>query len=160
MKKRILFILFCCIALVFDGHAQMLQAIAASGGSGQGGGVSATWTVGEPAVATLASGNYMLTPGFLQPVAVVNPIPDLDGLPFTIGVYPNPSHGCIIIQLLSVSIQEFRYQVLDATGRLLYQVKPDNQIFSIDLGRYASGSYLLKVLQTEKEISTFKILKQ
>ena len=159
MKKLLLFIPLCWALWIFNCHAQLLQVIAASGGSGQGGGTSMTWTLGETAVAIIGAGNMMFTPGFHQPVLIANAISSVDGLPFTIEVYPNPSSDFIIIQLRDVGFQEFKYLLYDAGGRLIYQVKPDKATTCIDLGRYASGLYILKARQAEKEISTFEIIK-
>ncbi len=160
MKKLLLFIPLCWAGWVFDGHAQIMQVIASSGGSGQGGGTSMTWTLGEPAVATMTPGNMMFTPGFHQPVLIASAVSSNEGIPFTIEVYPNPSRDFIVIQLHDVGFQEFKYLLFDAGGRLLYQINPDKAVTCIDLGKYTSGMYLLKTLQAEKEISTFEIIKQ
>jgi len=152
--------LFGMSLFAFKGHAQLLQLIGSSGGTGQSGGTGITWTMGEPVVASMLAGNLMLTTGLLQPVLVANAISNVNGLPFSVQAYPNPAHGFLEIQLYNTSFQDFNYVLFDTGGRLLHLTKPSDALTRIDLEHFPAGLYFLKVLQAGKEVTTFEIVKQ
>jgi hypothetical protein len=159
MKKTLLIIPLFLAALANHGQAQLLQVIATSGGSGQGGGTSLAWTLGEPVISNLSTNTLMMTSGFHQPDLMVTALRTVDGLPFTIEAYPNPASDFIKVQLNGVGFHDFKYLLFDATGRLLHHIQPVSAITTIDMGTRAAGLYLLKTMQAGREIKTFEIIK-
>lgn len=78
-------------------------------------------------------------------------------------VYPNPTDGIVILDLMLPTTDYYRISVLDLSGvevrrRIEYYSKGAN-ITQEDLGSYANGTYLLNI--TNKNFNkTFKIIKK
>lgn len=66
-----------------------------------------------------------------------------------IKVFPNPSDGLFVINVLQVG--HIEYQVIDFSGRLITQCNYVNNKILVDLGTYPDGVYLF-VLKKEDEI--------
>ena len=81
-----------------------------------------------------------------------------------ISVYPNPTNGIVTIQMsLETCSREPEIQVFDVYGRLLDIVGVNNystlQYFQIDLSRYSTGIYMVKIVNSNKVMATKKVIK-
>jgi len=80
-------------------------------------------------------------------------------------VYPNPvPNGTLTVKLENAAGAEYEYALFDMIGKLVTQgrvsVSQSTQTFTIFMDSYASGVYLLKLVdENGKEVSTTKILK-
>ena len=59
-----------------------------------------------------------------------------------IAIYPNPTSGKIHIALSENAIH---YQIIDLMGNVLQETSPSSSNFDLDLGRWPSGMYLMKL---------------
>ena len=158
MKKLLLMIPFVLPCL--EGHSQIKeQVVATSGGTGQHGDTFIEWTLGEPVIATLSADGNILTQGFQQPGIMVTVVKSLEGLPYTVEAYPNPTDDLLLIQLKNAEVQYFKYLFYDMNGKVLEQKKPESNITAINMKNYPAGVYLLRVMKSEMEIKTFEIIK-
>lgn len=73
-----------------------------------------------------------------------------------IALYPNPTSGKIHI---AASDNLVRCQVLDLMGNILLETSPSSSIFDLDLSRFPSGMYIIKVTTVEGKISFGKVIK-
>ncbi len=110
-----------------------------------------TSSIGEPAILTFTNPNLILTQGFLQPEIL--PCKDLA---FT--YYPNPAKSEITIEAYGCEIQIQFMDLYDTWGRKITTIKPtkDNKV---QLGDIAPGAYFIKVLLTNQESKTIKVIK-
>jgi hypothetical protein len=78
-----------------------------------------------------------------------------------ISVYPNPAATQLNINVASISKAVAQINVFDVQGKNIYQQKfePSNGAISIDVCNWASGNYVVKIIQG-KEVNTIKVLKQ
>ncbi|MCX6190548.1 MAG: T9SS type A sorting domain-containing protein, partial [Bacteroidetes bacterium] len=78
-----------------------------------------------------------------------------------IKIYPNPSNNVFTIELPNGNNEEYTLELYDAIGRRL-QLKYSTKegVTNIDLGDYASASYLLKITNTSGNSWVKKIIKQ
>jgi hypothetical protein len=160
MKKSLLLILLFQAAWTINIQAQLMQVITSSGGICQEEETSMTWTLGETIILTMSSGDLMFTAGFLQPVLIVSTTDRDESSPFEIKAFPNPANGSLEVELKESRSGNINFSLYDAGGRKLLQIYPENSKTRIDLGQYSSGLYLLKVSEADKEITSFKIIKQ
>jgi hypothetical protein len=159
MKKGLWFITVFLSGLTLFGQTQLRQVVAASGGSGKNEETVIEWTLGEPVIANLSADSIILTQGFQQPSLVVTAIKTTDGLPYTVEAYPNPTENLLLIELDNTEVRDFQYLLYDINGKVLEQKKLESDITAINMDNYPAGVYLLKVIQLEKEIKTFEIVK-
>jgi Secretion system C-terminal sorting domain len=110
-----------------------------------------TVSIGEPAIATFITANYMITQGFLQPEIV--PCGE-----YALTYYPNPTRDDMTIQALGCDTEIEVMQLIDVWGRVITTIKPtpDN---IVKLGDISPGVYFIRVFLTNSESETLKIAK-
>jgi len=76
-------------------------------------------------------------------------------------IYPNPTHGELEVEITGQdpSVAAIEYCLYAQTGHLLERKQGLTGSFSINLGRYSSGMYVLK-LQIAGKVSEWKIIKE
>ena len=159
MKKLLLLVLLFQAAWTSNILAQLLQVVASSGGIYQEDEINMTWTMGETVIATFSAAGNILTQGFQQPGIVVTAVKSIEGLPYTVEAYPNPTDDLLLIQLKNAEVQYFKYLFYDMNGKVLEQKKLESNITAINMKNYPAGLYLLRVMKSEMEIKTFEIIK-
>lgn len=155
MKQILLvFMLFCLPRLIAQ------QATVATGGNSTGAGGSATYSIGQVAYKAQIGTTGTLTQGAQQPYEIST----LSGSEFTnitleALVYPNPTTSFVKLSIKNSAIENLRYQLFDLRGRVLSVAKILNAETVIEMESYPSATYLLKVNSNNKELKTFKIIK-
>ena len=78
-----------------------------------------------------------------------------------IQVQPNPTTSFVQISLDEELLgQDLRFELYDLTGRLVRQNALMDESNVVDLSDFTSGLYMMKVLDNQKVLKTFKIVKQ
>ena len=110
-----------------------------------------TSSIGEPAIMTFANSSIILTQGFLQPEIL--PCRDLN-----FSYYPNPAKEEITIEAYGCEVQVQFMELYDSWGRIITGISPskDNKVL---LGDISPGVYFIKILLTNSESKTIKIVK-
>lgn len=110
-----------------------------------------TVSIGEPAIATFSTPDFILTQGFLQPEI----IPCRDN---QIIFYPNPTHDDLTIQSNGCDVQIQHMELIDMWGRLLTTILPAADS-KVKLGDISPGMYFIRVILTNSNTQTIKIAK-
>ncbi len=157
MKKTIQIFLFVLLgAGLVQAQSLTPTVIASAGGYASGGNVSLSWTLGELAVTTLSSGNFMLTQGFQQPweLDISNAIDD-PSYDWAILSYPNPVHDQLNLKFKVEKVLDYNVEITDLTGKTLHLQKVENvtpgQEVDIDFSPYPQGLYLVKITSTDRK---------
>ncbi len=74
-------------------------------------------------------------------------------------VYPNPTADFVILKIDNDKYNQLSYEVIDINGKILAQNNIENRETKIDFKEYILASYLLKVKHFNKEVVTYKIVK-
>lgn len=75
-------------------------------------------------------------------------------------LYPNPANDQLNIQVNNPDNSVFRYELFDATGRLIMVEQNGNSKNNFDLSSYEGGSYILHITNlTTGEVITRKVIK-
>jgi hypothetical protein len=75
-------------------------------------------------------------------------------------VYPNPTSNWISLDVKNYSFEKLQYHLINLNGVLILNNKITSETTAIQMEQYSSAIYLLKVLENNKEIKTFKIIKK
>ena len=159
MKKNLLCVLFCSgfgIAIL-----QAQATIPASGGNAIGSGASVSYTVGQVVYTTNTGTNGTVAQGVQQPfeISVVTAIKEAEGISLEIKIYPNPTSDFLTLKVENYDRENLSYKLFDAKGKLLESKKVTGNVTIIPMANLLPTLYFLKVIDNQKEIKTFKIIK-
>jgi len=160
-KKKIL----TAVMLLGLGGLSNLQAqetTTTAGGEASGGGGSASYTVGQVIYTTNeGTGGNTVAQGVQQPyeISVVAGIVEAKNISLSVSAYPNPTTDYLTVKVENYETVNLQYQVFDINGKLLQTVKATGQETQIETSELVPANYFVKVLDSEKEIKVFKIIK-
>ncbi len=123
-----------------------------------------SYTVGQVVYTTNTGTNGSVAQGVQQPfeISVVTGIEEAKGITLQCSAYPNPTTDFLTLKVdasTSLSIQSMEYQLFDINGKLLENKKVEDDETSIVMSNLVPATYFLKIIQNNKEIKTFKIIK-
>ena len=156
MKKIILTQLFFFFAIAL--FAQ--EVVSTAGETQKISGIEISWSLGEPVIETVSNGSAVLTQGFHQSKLSVTAIDELLFPDSDLKVYPNPTSELVTIHF-SAPKKNLVYSLSDLTGRMLESKTLSTTETNINLKKYASGTYLLKINdKNAQSLQSFKIIKK
>jgi len=154
--------LLCFLLLSSLGTAILAQStIPATGGNATGIGGAVSYTVGQIAFSTISGTTGTITQGVQQPyeISVVTAIEEAKDISLTCSVYPNPTTNFLILKVGDYENANFSYWLYGVSGNLIETQKVLSNETQISMGNQVSGAYFLKINSGNKEIKTFKIIK-
>ena len=135
-----------------------------SPGNASGSGGSASYSLGQVVYTTNIGANGSVAQGVQQPfeISVVTAIEEAKGINLSVTAYPNPTTDFLQLKVdasTTLSIQSMSYQLYDMNGKLLQSEKITGNQTSIVMSNLVPANYFVKVIQANKEVKTFKIIK-
>ena len=155
-KKVILGILF--LNLTITAVAQ--QATTAAGGNASGSGGTAAYSVGQIVYTTNVGLNGSMLQGVQQPyeISIVYGVED-NIINIDFNLYPNPTLDFLTLTVGTIDFSVLSFELFDGNGKLVETKKITIANENIYLEHLSSGAYYLKIININKEIKTFKIIK-
>lgn len=140
---------------------QAQSFIPAAGGTAAGSGGTLSYTIGQVAYTTISGINGNLTQGIQLPyeISVLTTIKSTSGIILDLSLYPNPASSFVILKVESNYSDNLTYHLFDMGGKLIQKSKIEGNETRIQLGDFRTGAYLLKITDGNKEIKTFRIIK-
>ena len=74
-------------------------------------------------------------------------------------VFPNPTTNFVVLKVEKYEVADLIYQLIDTNGRLIESKKILGEATTVDINNYPATIYFLQVLDNNKAIKTFKIIK-
>ena len=157
MKKLIL---GCCL-LGWGVFLYAQQGPVTCGGESSGSVGTVSYTIGQTDyINVTVAGSGTVTQGIQQPFEIFVSIGEnLSNINLSTAVYPNPTVETLVLKIEGVDVSSFTYQLYDALGQMLMSDKVEGIETSIKMSQLASAHYFLKVLDSNKEVKTYKIIK-
>jgi len=154
-----LFIAFCLFEYGTLIRAQ--NTIPATGGNASGTGGNLSYTIGQVVYTTISGITGTVTQGVQQPyeISVVTALEEAKDINLICSVYPNPTDNLLTLKLEVYENANFSYWLYGVSGNLIETKKVFSNETQISLGNQVSGLYFLKVTSGNKEIKTFKVIK-
>ena len=158
MKKRIVLFLFVVCGSVIS-NAQ--QTISTAGGEAIGTGGTVSYTIGQTDYNTLTGNSGVVMQGVQQPyeILVVTGIEEANGISLEFSVYPNPTSDFLKLKVESYKLDNLSYQLYDVNGSLFHNGEIVSKETVIQTGDLPPAAYYLKIIDNQKEVKTFKIIK-
>lgn len=147
--------------LLFATHSIYSQeSTSTSGGVATGSGGSSSYSVGQLVYTTNTGSNGSIAQGSQQSFEISTlSNPELTGLTLEAVTYPNPTTDYIILQLKDANLSGLTYTMYDIQGKKITKGQVLQDKTQIPMLRLEMGTYILKVNQNNKELKTFKIIK-
>ena len=156
MQRNLLVVLLFFMVHVLSAQ----ESIAVSGTTATGSGGNSSYTVGQVFYSTSTAGTGSVSQGVQQSVVVSTlSNPELTTLNLKAVTYPNPSTDYVVLSLSDASLTDLSYLLYDLQGRLVTQNKVLQADTRIDLQVLGAGTYVLQVQQNNKQLKSFKIIK-
>lgn len=137
------------------------EAILTTGGEASGSGGTVSYSVGQVVYTTNIGTNGSVAQGVQQPfeISVVTGIKQANGINLKCTAYPNPTSDYLVLKVENYDKVNLSYQLYDMNGRLLENQKITDTETGIIMSNLVPASYFIKVTESNKEVKTFKIIK-
>ncbi len=155
--KQYLILIFLMFFKLSMTTTQAQQIISGAGANFQTTGGSVSWSLGEIAIETFTNESFIITQGFQQSHLTITNVSEIENFESEVIVYPNPAHNYLNLVLENTEgVQYFLYSV---NGQLVENKVVSNDHTQINFKSLNPGIYLLKILRDDKEVNSFKVLK-
>lgn len=133
----------------------------ASGGEASGSGGNASYSIGQmDYIYQTSATDGSVSQGIQQAFEIfIYTGAGETGINLTTSVYPNPTIESLTLKVDGDLLTNLFYQLYDEQGRLIVSSKIEGVETTIIMSQLASAKYFLKVINDNKEIKTFKIIK-
>lgn len=136
------------------------QATTASGGDASGSGGSVASSVGQIVYTTNTGTTGSVAQGMQQPYEISITLGLAEpGIKLNIAAFPNPVTNYLMLEVDDYD-RALSYQLYDISGKLLECNTVVAHSTTVKMEHYPTAIYFLKVLNKNKEVKTFKIIKK
>ncbi|MEI6349240.1 MAG: T9SS type A sorting domain-containing protein [Bacteroidota bacterium] len=158
--KSIGIAMFLTIVL-FLSTATAQNTTSATGGNASGSGGSASYSVGQVFYTTNVGTNGSVAQGVQQPyeISIVIGLEEAKEINLLVSAYPNPTKEFLNLKVENYNVENLSYQLFDIQGKLLESKKIESKETSIVTSNLVPATYFLRVIESNREIKTFKIVK-
>lgn len=159
MKSSFLILIFSSCFFSLSANAQ--QGIHSSGGNASGTGGSVSYSVGQVFYSSQSGTSGGLIQGVQQPFELVVTSLDQPINPtISCEVFPNPVIKELKLKISGDKIQEGTWVLTDMRGVYVAKGKISEAETLIPMAAQPMAAYSLRIFSDQKEIRTFKIIKQ
>ena len=140
---------------------QAQTSVNASGTNASGSGGTVSYSVGQVVYTTNTGASGSVAQGVQQPfeISVVTGLEEAKGINLSVTAYPNPTTDYLTLSISEFEISNLTYQLYDISGKLLQNEKITGNQTSIAMSNLVPANYFVKVIQGNKEVKIFKIIK-
>jgi len=138
------------------------EAITTAGGNASGTGGSVSYSVGQVVYTTITGTGGSVAAGVQQPyeISVTTAIENTKDILLEFSAYPNPTTEVLKLRTGKRDFESISYRLFDMNGKLIKAGRITDPETSVDMQNLAPSVYFIKVIQNDKEIKTFKIIKK
>lgn len=154
-------ILICLLFLGFFIPKMTAQkANVVSGGNATGSGGTVSYSVGQVSYTSATGSGGTITQGIQQPFEIVTLGTDnFPEITLAMTVYPNPTSSFVNLKVDNYSFENLEFYLTDITGKQLQTQKITAAETQIQMENLPQAVYFLNVLDGNKSLKSFKIIK-
>jgi hypothetical protein len=161
MKSKILKLgSFLLLSIGLTG-IQAQEVLQTAGGNYTGSGGSVSNSIGQIVYTTNKGANGSVAQGVQQPfeISVITVYKEAKYISLNCSVYPNPATDYLLLKIDGEIQSNYVAYLYDINGKLIINMKVENNETRIDMSHLLPATYFLKVTDNEKELKAFKIIK-
>lgn len=158
MKKASLFLLMILFTAALFGQSAVVPA----GGTATGPTGTVTYTVGQVADQQVSGGAKYLIEGVQQPYEIqIVGVNEYPGITLEAVLFPNPTSSHVRLRITNFDMPSggLTAQLYDQNGKLLEVFSVLDLETEMDLTRYPTAAYQLRVMSGSTLLKTFKVVK-
>ena len=163
MKTKIFLLLLLTIGITcLSNGIQAQVTTSTAGGDATGDGGTVSYTIGQVFYQSIKGTNgNTVSQGVQQPfeISVETGIPEASGINIGASAYPNPTTDHLTVKVEDYDTSGLQFMLFDMSGKLIKITKAEGIKTQIDMSGLIPASYFIKVLDKNKEIKVFKIIK-
>ena len=161
MKKYKEIILFLMIIFTVPDITNAQVAITTAGGSSSGSMGSVSYTIGQVVYSSSLTSSGNITAGVQQPyeITMITEIKEAKDIELFISAFPNPTFDNVTLKIDNYTFEKRICNLTDINGKQLISLKIINKETSVKLTNLKPSTYFMKILDNNKEIKVFKIIK-
>lgn len=157
MKTTMIILLFFG---VFISKMQAQQSVNTSGGNAIGTGGTVNYSVGQIDYTSTSGTGGTVSQGTQQAYEIFTLGTDnFSNIKLTMMVYPNPTTSMVNLKIEDYASENLKYSLFDIQGRQIESKKITQDETQIQMGNLVSAIYFINVLDNNKILKTFKIIK-
>lgn len=136
------------------------HATLSAGGEASGSQGTSSYSIGQLVYTTNSGETGSISQGVQQPF-IIEAITGLDelGISLNLTAYPNPATDFVQLKIEGEMLTDISYQLYNMQGKMLRSNKLTEIQAGIDMTSLSPAAYILKVIQKNTDIKTFKIIK-
>ena len=156
--KRLSLLLVLCLGL---SGLKAQESTNATGGDASGNGGSADYSVGQVVYQTHTGNGGSAAEGVELPfeIYVTTGIKKARGITLSVSVFPNPTVSYLILSVDGSGFSDLIYRLYDIDGKIIQSNKITGSQTEIIVDGLVPATYFMKVVRGNKEVKTFKIIK-
>lgn len=156
-RRSVLMLILLCAGII-DLPAQV--SIAGSGGDATGAGGTVSYTIGQTDYIAVTGAGGAVLQGVQQPYEIFgSAVEEIHGIELTATVAPNPATESITLSVTKENLQDLAWSLFDLQGQFISGKAISDPQSIIPVAGLSSGIYFLKISQGQKEVKSFKIIK-
>ena len=155
MKKIIVLIIFGCSII----SIQAQQTTVSAGGDASGIGGTFSYSIGQVVYTYNYGTDVIVAQGVQQPFEISTLGLDNYQINLVMQTYPNPTRDYLVLNVHALDLSNMIFQLYDVNGRLIETRTMFSPIETICMMNLPSSVYVLKVINNNKEVKSFKIIK-
>lgn len=157
MKTTMIILLFFG---VFISKTQAQQSVNTSGGNAIGTGGTVNYSVGQIDYTSTSGTGGTVSQGTQQAYEIFTlGTDDFSNINLTMMVYPNPTPSMVNLKIEDYTLENLKYSLFDIQGRQIESKKITQDETQIQMGNLVSAIYFINVIDNNKILKTFKIIK-
>ena len=141
------------------GALQAQQAVLTSGGDATGSGGSAGYSIGQTVYSTTSGANGSVAQGVQQAFEISTLGIGDNSVALSSVAYPNPTANLLTLNVNDFNEGNMEYVLFDLQGRELLRQKIKQATTQIQMQHLSASIYLLEIINENKLVKTFKIIK-
>jgi len=137
------------------------EAVVTSGGNTSGTNGNVSYSVGQIVYTTNTGSTGSVAQGVQQPFEIQTVLgAENFNINLQLAVYPNPTTNWLQLEVKNTDFTNLSYQLFDLNGRMILNQKITTETSTISMEQLPAAIFLLKVVNNNKEVKTFKIIKK
>lgn len=161
MRHKVLKLCLLVILILGKNSLSAQQAIVTTGDNLSGSGGSIAFTVGQAVYDSYQGDGGSVSQGIQQPhelILTTTSSPSDAGV--GLKVHPNPVCNFLALDIKAFEESNYNYQLCDLAGRILEAEQVKESQTYLDMKKYVSAVYFLKIIKNEEIIQVTKIIKK